>query len=218
MLTPARAQTILSFTLTALAVLTALMLLVFLWGVFTSGDRTQTVFSVNIPLDLTLSLPGGRYNVSTFHLPLGDLSGWARNGWLAGFTLLMACVIGLLWRARQFTRRLLRDPFHPDNARDLTLAAQLALIGQVVAALQPLLNGWMFARIQPLEALRRQLPEDAIVRGMNTDSSLPFTLFGVNLTPLLIAAVCVLFAAALTQAAHIREQERQLRAEQELTV
>ena len=73
MLTPARAQTILSFTLTTLAVLTALMLLVFLCGAFTSGDRTQTVFSVNIPLELTLSLPGGRYDVSTFHLPLGDL-------------------------------------------------------------------------------------------------------------------------------------------------
>lgn len=210
MLTPARAHAILSFTLSTLGVLTALMLLVFLLGVFTSGNRTQTVFSMNIPLDLTLSLPGGQYNVSTFHLPLGDLPGWVGLGWLAAFTLLMAGVIGLLWRARQFTRRLLSDPFHPANAADLTLAARLALIGQVVAALQPLLNGWMFARIQPLE--------DAIVRGLNTDSSLPFSLFGVNLTPLLIAAVCVLFSAALAQAAHIREQERQLRAEQELTV
>lgn len=218
MLTPARAQTILSFALTTLAALTALMLLVFLLGVFTSGDRTQTVFSVSIPLDLTLSLPGGRYDVSTFHLPLADLPGWIRLGWLAGFTLLMAGVIGLLWRARQFTHRLLSDPLHPANARDLNLAARLGLIGQVVAALQPLLSGWMFARIQPLEALRRQLPEDAIVRGMNTDSSLPFSLFGVDLTPLLIAAACVMFAAALTQAAHIREQERQLRAEQELTI
>jgi len=74
------------------------------------------------------------------------------------------------------------------------------------------------ARTQPLEPLRRQFPDDAIVRDLNTDSSLPFSLFGVNLTPLLIAAACVLFAAALTQAAHIRAQERQLRAEQELTI
>jgi hypothetical protein len=82
---------------------------------------------------------------------------------------------------------------------------------------QPTLNGWVTARSHPLEALRRQLPEDAIVHQGNAMQPL-FSLFGVELTPLLIAAVCVLFAAALTQAAHIRAQERQLRAEQELTV
>jgi hypothetical protein len=146
MLTPARAQTILSFTLTTLAALTALMLLVFLLGAFTSGDRTQTVFSVNIPLDITLSLPGGRYDLSNFHLPLSDLPEWARNVWLAGFTLFIACVIALLWGARQFTRRLLSDPFHPHNVRDLTVSARLALIWQVLALVQPTLNGWVTAR------------------------------------------------------------------------
>jgi len=213
MLTPARAQTILSFMLTVMLVLTALALLLLLLG-----SLLQTTFSLTLPLNATLDVAGGQYGLSSVNLPLVDLPVGVKAAWMVSMALLLTGLIALLWRARQFTRRLLSDPFHPANARDLTFAARLGLIGQVVAALQPLLNGWMFARIQPLETLRRQLPEDAIVRGMNTDSSLPFSLFGVDLTPLLIAAVCVLFATALTQAAHIREQERQLRAEQELTV
>ncbi|GGN32827.1 hypothetical protein [Deinococcus daejeonensis] len=213
MLTPARAQTILSFMLSVMLVLTALALLLLLLG-----SLLQTTFSLTLPLNATLDLAGGQYGLSSVNLPLADLPVGVKAAWMVSMALLLTGLIALLWGARRFTRRLLSDPFHPANARDLTLAARLGLIGQVVAALQPLLNGWMFARIQPLETLRRQLPEDAIVRGMNTDSSLPFSLFGVDLTPLLIAAVCVLFATALTQAAHIREQERQLRAEQELTV
>lgn len=212
MLTPARAQTILTFTLTLMAVLTALGLCFFLLNM-----RSPATYSLTVPLDITLSLPGGRYDLSNFHLPLSDLPEWARNVWLAGFTLFIACLIALLWGARQFTRRLLSDPFHPDNVRDLTVAARLALIWQVLAVVQPTLNGWVTARSHPLEALRRQLPEDAIVHQGNAMQPL-FSLFGVDLTPLLIAAGCVLFSAALTQASYIREQERQLRAEQELTV
>ncbi|GGR89271.1 hypothetical protein [Deinococcus sedimenti] len=212
MLTPARAQTILTYLITTMMILTMLFLMVSL-----IIPAVQATLSLTIPLNTTLNLSGARYDLASFHLPLDDLPGWVRLTCLAAFSLLLVGVTGLLWRARQFTRRLLSDPFHPDNARDLTLTARLALIGQVFAVLQPLLNSWMTARIQPLEALRRHLPEEAVVLGNTVNTSL-FSLFGVNLTPLLIAAVCVLFAAALTQAAHIREQERQLRAEQELTV
>ncbi len=213
MLTPARAQTILSLMLTVMLVLTALALLLLLLG-----SLLQTTFSLTLPLNATLDVAGGRYGLSSVHLPLVDLPVWVKAAWMVSMALLLTGLIALLWGARQFTRRLLSDPFHPANARDLTFAARLALSWQGLSLLAPLVNRWLIAQTHPLDALNRQFPADAVISGREAALTTSFSILGVDLTPLLIAAVCVLFAAALTQAAHIREQERQLRAEQELTV
>lgn len=210
------------FTLKILLGLTLLSVMLssvlFLWFQVSGGGGS---LSWNLPVGLHLRLGDQTYGIRSFGSTIPSTMRWVTPLFL-GYSLLSAAVVLLLFRrARDFIDRLIDNPFAHENAQDLRRAAGVALLWQGSVLLVTAVSWWVVRGLQPANALRVKLAE---VQGVNVwDDSYnysftPANFFGINLTPLLVAALLAILATVFQRAHDLREAERSLRAEQELTV
>lgn len=118
----------------------------------------------------------------------------------------------VLARARTFINRVVDDPFHPLNAHDLSQASRAALQLQIVLLLLWIINFFIW----PASRVAQQLEQ--MLGGIDHQVTVEYTVLPMMWVPLLVWAVCAVLAAVFQRGHDLREQERRLREEQELTI
>lgn len=223
MLRPETARSILHTLLAVLFVGAGLALvLTVVVGVLilVNGDW-PTSLSLELPVHLALHVGEQVYDISGTSLLVRRVPAVAL---CAFFLLALGLSVLLLFglrRLRGFVDRVLEDPFHADNSRDLRLAAQLALGWQVILwALSAAL--WLWSRHADLAAPLRRALADVPGIGVSATGGIGarggVQVLGVDFTPLIFAAALSVLATVFQRGHDLREAERRLRAEQELTV
>lgn len=218
MLKPETARLTLKLLL-GLTLLSVLMVsALFLWSGFRWGAGAA---SWSLPVGLHLRLGDETYGIRSFGSTIPNTMRWI-TPLFVGYSLLSAAVVLLFFRrARDFIDRLIDNPFALENAQDLRLAAGVALLWQGSVLLFTAMSWWVVRAVQPADALRVKLSEVQGVAVWDDSHNFSFTpgnFFGVNLTPLVVAALLAILATVFQRAHDLREAERALRADQELTV
>jgi len=213
MLEPKTARLILNigliFTLVVagLLILYAVLLLVHPQGLFLAF-KTNIVFP---------GVEGARFQFSEIRVPAEK-----HPVWRVIFALLYAAAAPLLFlaalRVRAFVDRVFDDPFDARNAADLWAGSRVALVVQAVTLVAALLYGLVSRGYVERLYLDTFTPLDAFPEP-TYDIAYRFNLLNpVYFIPLLIAGILTVLAAVFQRGHDLREQERGLRREQELTV
>lgn len=220
MLKPETARTILNLALNFGLLGIGMTLAVLLWITLTDGFGTGYL-SWTVPTSVRLQIDGQSFQASRISLTFPHAPVWAWAVWL-GYNLLLLSVLFVGYRRlKTFVNRLLDDPFDQANILDLGLAARLALLWQIISLLMSAVSWWIIAQTRPVEALKTALADSPDIKILDSSYNFPLTspsFLGIDLTPLLVAALFAILATVFQRAHDLREAERQLRTEQELTV
>ncbi|PYE49481.1 DUF2975 domain-containing protein [Deinococcus yavapaiensis] len=231
MLSTEAARTVLKLFLTLGLIIISLSLIASLIfaGRSLLNDSEPIHLSWGVPIDMSLGVQQQTFRISEVRV------NYTATPWMyTTFVLLGAATLGVLFlvyrRALRFVHRLLDDPFAEANRADLQAAARLALAWQGVLLITKSVMWWTTSQ-QERQNGPLWVPLYEAVRGVegvtfisedvrfNIDPwSLLNQLLGVDFTPLLVAAGLTILATVFKRAHDVREQERQLRREQELTI
>lgn len=163
-----------------------------------------------LPVDINVIMNGN----AKFHITewgqAGQMALWQGLG--LGIVLIVFGIVGLILfsRAMKFVSRVINDPFHIENSVDLMLASKAALLLQVLNFIFTGLATLFSPAAQAAATLER-----ALGQAHTTVSVSPI---GVSFWPLLLAAALAVLATVFRRGHDLRETERQLRQEQELTI
>lgn len=218
MLKPETARSVLNSVVNLVFFLAGLNTVILLWSLLTGNRGT---LNASVPVSMSLAIKNQSFEISRVTFIQREPEVWMWVLWLAFIVLLLAVVIFGYGRMKRFINRLLDDPFAVENAADLKLASRIALIFQGVSLLITLQAWWTVHRLQPAAALEgtvKGLPDVQVVRQVFNSTIGGLNILGIDLTPLLVAALLAILATVFQRAHDLREAERALRAEQELTV
>lgn len=220
MLKPETARTILNVIVNLVVFIAGITGILMLWSLLTRGMKLGTL-STGIPVSMGLMIGDQSYQISRVNVLFSQPGAWMWTLWLLFIALLLTMVVLGYSRIKRFINRLLDDPFAPENAADLRLASRVALFWQGLTLVMAAVYWWAVIQIRPVDAMKTAVASSPGVKIV--DGSYNFTLgslnvLGIDLTPLLIAALLAILATVFQRGHDLREAERSLRAEQELTV
>lgn len=220
MLKPETARTILNLIINLVLLAAGLTVAGLIWSMVTGGLQRSTL-STGVPVSVSVSTSDQSFQISRVNFVRFQPETWMWVLWLAYIGLLLALVVLGYGRMKRFVNRLLDNPFAPENAADLRLASRLALISQGFSLVVTFSGWWTVQQTQPVTALQTALkgsPNIQVVQQVANYTVGGLSFFGINLTPLLVAALLAVLATVFQRAHDLREAERLLRTEQELTV
>ncbi|ACO46913.1 hypothetical protein DEDE109153_11515 [Deinococcus deserti] len=218
MLHPESARIVLNWVLNLGMLFLVLFSLGFLWTLLT-GSPLSHPLSFAVPVGIALRLDDQHFRITEMSVTLNPPV-WIKVLGVAASLGLLTFLFVAYSRVKTFFNRLMFDPFDPANIRDLHLAARIALFCQVLVLIGVPLRWWAIQQAQPYDVVHTALKDvpDASVFLASRTSLGALSVLELGVAPLLTAAVLAIFAAVLQQACVLREEERKLRHEHELTV
>ncbi|WP_189087719.1 DUF2975 domain-containing protein [Deinococcus ruber] len=169
--------------------------------VFIFRRKTTLAFWASTPgMNGTLTSGGMTYKITVESMGISP-SGLKLWVWLICTGVLLFVWLWLLQRGKSFVSRISTDPFAWENARDLKWFAGLICFGYCVSQFYSLF--WSAFLSTP----------NLKLSGLTMQHKINF-----DLTPLVVSLFIYLIAIAIERGYFLREQERQLRQDAELTV
>lgn len=217
--TPETARKILNFVLGATQVFTAIFLVIFgLSGLVALLGGRQLNFNqfYSIPLNVHIALADKTsLSLSAFNLLVEPTRNWEKALIFFVFFFLLAAIIYVAASLRKLLNEIIDDPFQVGIAPKFRVMAY-ALLG--VQLLEIIYKSILFFDSRGREAERlieNTLGSLAAIKTVSVSRSL---FPDIAFTPLWAALALILLAAVFQRGHDLREQERQLRLDQELTV
>ncbi|ANE43145.1 hypothetical protein [Deinococcus puniceus] len=217
--TPEIARNVLNFVLSATQVFAAIGLAIYTFlglGALLSGRELDFNQSYSIALNAHITLLNkNSFSISGLDLPVEPNSDWQRMLILFGIFFTLAAIIYVAGYLKKLLNKIIDDPFQSGIAPKFRIMAYALLSMQL---LEIIYKSILFFDSRGREAQRMIENTFGSLAAIKTVSVSRSLFPNIDFSPLWAALALILLAAVFQRGHDLREQERSLRLDQELTV